>query len=87
MKHVKEKPKHPKSKLAVVALYAFNERIYRCLEQARKNSERELELTDAIEHLVEDGGKVYAVELGRHETRIDVGTPESYWNALSTTVR
>ncbi|MGA8856774.1 MAG: sugar phosphate nucleotidyltransferase [Candidatus Bathyarchaeia archaeon] len=87
VKHVKEKPRHPKSKLAIVALYAFNERIYSCIEKGRQNRHRELELTDAIERLIKDGGKVYAAELEPHETRIDVGTPESYWNALSTTMR
>ena len=87
VKHVKEKPKRPKSKLAIVALYAFNEMIYRCLEEGHRNHQRELELTHAIERLIKDDGKVYAVELGSHETRIDVGTPESYRNALSTTLR
>ncbi len=87
VKHVKGRPKHPKSKMAIVALYAFNERIYRCIEQGRQNRRRELELTDAIERLIKDDGRVYAFELGPHETRIDVGTPESYWNALRATVR
>lgn len=87
IEHVKEKPKHPKSKVAIVALYAFNERIYRCIEKTSQIRHRELELTDAIERLIKDGGKVYAVELGPHEKRIDVGTPESYWKALSTTMR
>ncbi len=86
VKHVREKPKHPKSKMAIVALYAFNEGIYRCIEKGRDYRHGELELTDAIERLISDGGKIYAVELGPHETRIDVGTPESYWNALSATM-
>jgi UTP--glucose-1-phosphate uridylyltransferase len=86
VKHVEEKPKRPKSRIAVVALYAFNGRIYHCIERAHARGNRELELTDAIEGLVKEGGRVYAVELKSYETRIDVGTPESYWNALRATV-
>lgn len=86
VKHVEEKPRHPKSRIAIVALYAFNERIYHYIENARERSGHELELTDAIEALVKDGGKVYAVELNSNETRIDIGTPESYWNALRETM-
>lgn len=86
VKHVEEKPRHPKSRIAIVALYAFNERIYPFIQGARVSHDRELELTDAIEALVRDGGRVYGVELDSYETRIDVGTPESYWDALRATM-
>lgn len=82
VKHVEEKPKHPKSKIAIVALYAFNEKIYHYLERVHSNEGRELQLTSAIERLIEDGGRVYCLELKKYETRIDVGTPESYWDAV-----
>jgi UTP--glucose-1-phosphate uridylyltransferase len=86
VKHVEEKPRRPKSNIAIVALYAFNERIYQCIERAREYHDRELELTHAIEGLVKDEGKVYAVELSSDETRIDIGTPEAYWAALRATM-
>jgi len=86
VKHVEEKPQHPKSKVAIVALYAFNERVYSSLEVVRGHHDRKLELTDAIEELIKGGGRVYAVELNSHETRIDIGTPDSYWNALRATM-
>jgi UTP--glucose-1-phosphate uridylyltransferase len=85
IRHVEEKPRRPKSKMAIIALYVFNERIYPCIAKARQRRPRELELTDAIEHLILDGGRVYALELEAQETRVDVGSPESYWNALRTT--
>ena len=84
--HVKEKPRHPKSKLAIVALYAFDERIYSCIKAARGPKHREVELTDAIERLIQDGGKVYALQLMPEETRVEVGTPGSYSNALKMTM-
>jgi len=86
VEHVEEKPQHPKSKVAIVALYAFNERVYRCLEIVRGHHDRELELTDAIRELIKDGGRVYAVELNSREKRVDIGTPDSYWNALRATM-
>jgi len=86
VKRVEEKPRRPKSRVAIVALYAFNESIHDYIEKARGYHAHELELTDAIEGLIEDGGKVYGVELNADETRIDVGTPESYWNALRATM-
>ena len=86
VRHVEEKPRRPKSRVAIVALYAFNKRIYRYIEEARGYHGRELELTDAIERLIKGGGRVYAVELNSHETRVDIGTPESYWNALRATM-
>jgi UTP--glucose-1-phosphate uridylyltransferase len=86
VRHVEEKPRHPKSRLTIVALYAFNEKIYHCIERARQYQGRELELTSAIEGLIKERGKVYAVELASYEKRIDIGTPESYWNALRATM-
>lgn len=86
VKHVEEKPKHPKSKIAIVALYAFNDRIYQCLEETRNRDHHELELTDAIERLIKDEGRVYAVELKPSEKRYDIGTPESYWNTLKASM-
>jgi len=40
-------------------------------------------LTDAIQSLIDEGGVVYAVEL-REGRRVDVGTSETYWDALKT---
>jgi len=87
IKHVEEKPRRPRSRISIVALYAFNYKIYHYLEKMRAYHERELQLTDAIEELIKDGGRVYALELNSNITRIDVGTPSSYWNALKATMR
>jgi len=87
VKHIVEKPKHPKTKIAVVALYAFNQKIYDCIEKLPHRPDHELQLTDAIEKLVQETDNVYALELKTSETRIDVGTPESYWHALRATMK
>jgi dTDP-glucose pyrophosphorylase len=82
---VEEKPRRPKSNIAIVGIYVFNPRIFDCIEHVRSGNEGEIELTDAIQRLVDEGGGVYGVELSSDETRIDVGTPESYWAALEAT--
>ena len=82
---VEEKPRRPKSNIAIVGIYLFKPKIYDCIENVRAGRDREIQLTDAIRRLVDEGGRVYAVELSSNETRIDVGSPESYWTALEAT--
>lgn len=80
-----EKPEVPPSNLATIAIYVFNNKIYRALEETQPDKSGEVQLTDAIKRLITIGGQVYAVKLYPDEKRIDVGTPESYWNALKET--
>ncbi len=39
----------------------------------------EVQLTDGIQHMVDAGLKVFAWELGVDGVRLDIGSPESYW--------
>jgi len=82
-----EKPEKPPSNIAAVAIYVFNEKIYKAIEMVKPDRGGEIQLTDAIKNLILNGGKVYSVELLPHEKRIDVGTPESYWIALEETFK
>jgi UTP--glucose-1-phosphate uridylyltransferase len=78
-----EKPSSPQSNLAVVAIYVFRNSIFRELKRTKPDGDGELQLTDAIRNLIRNGGRVYAVSLLPSETRIDIGTPQSYWSAMS----
>jgi len=80
-----EKPKAPPSNLAVVAVYMFSSKIFASLETTGFDESGELQLTDAIQGLISEGSKVYALELGMKEKRVEIGTPDSYWKALTTT--
>ena len=80
-----EKPKAPPSNLAVVAIYMFSWKIFDYLEATGFDERGELQLTDAIQGLVSEGSMVYALKLGRGEIRVEIGTPDSYWKALTTT--
>ena len=77
VEHLEEKPRRPKTNLAVIATYIFKPSIFCELEKVEPDRNGEIQLTDAIGSLVANG-KCIAVELGAAEKRIDVGTPESY---------
>jgi len=82
VKSIEEKPERPPSKLAVVPIYAFTPKIFEELERTKPGKDGEIQLTDAIQSLVTRHRKVYAVQLKPGEVKIDIGNPETYWQAL-----
>ena len=89
VKQVIEKPSRPRSKLAIMALYVFNPTIFEALHATPPGQGGEVQLTDAIQKLIDDGRKVQAIKLSRTEIRhwIDIGNPEDYWQALTLSYR
>jgi len=79
-----EKPRVPRSNMATIAVYIFKPIIYREIEKLKPDKSKEIQLTDAIQGLINQGNKVYAIELEEGK-RIDIGTSEIYWKALNTT--
>ncbi|HML03700.1 MAG TPA: hypothetical protein VK487_10090 [Candidatus Bathyarchaeia archaeon] len=53
------------------------------MEQTQPGRSGEIQLTDAIQMLVDWGLRVYAVKLRKDHKRLDIGNLERYWSALS----
>jgi dTDP-glucose pyrophosphorylase len=81
---VKEKPEHPKTNLAVCAVYIFSPKIFEKLKEIKTDGE--LQLTYGIEKLIEDGCKVYGMLL-EEEKWLTIGNPEDYSHTLEYTYK
>jgi len=83
VRKVVEKPEKPPTKLAIMPIYAFNTSIFKALEAISPGKGGEMQLTDGIQMLIDWGLKVLAVKLEPHMIRLDIGNPESCWEALN----
>jgi glucose-1-phosphate thymidylyltransferase len=54
VKKVMEKPKNPPTNLALVGAYIFDHNIYTAIDAIKPSARGELEITDAIEYLIEN---------------------------------
>lgn len=79
---VVEKPDKPATNLAIMAMYVFNPMIFKALEATKPGKNGEIQLTDAIQKLVDWGLKVYAIKLDDKYSHLDIGSPQRYWEAL-----
>lgn len=67
-----EKPAEPRSNLAIVGVYAFGPSIAGSVAAIEPSARGEYEITDAVQHLVSDGGTVRSAEMSGWW--IDTGT-------------
>lgn len=85
--NLEEKPEKPKSKMAIMPIYIFDTIVFKAIELTRPGKGGEIQLTDAIQRLVDWNLKVYAVKLRPDEQRLDIGTPKTCWESLNLSYR
>ena len=56
---VVEKPKEPKSNLAVIGIYMFDHHVFEAVNNVKPSARGELEITDTIQYLIDHGFRVH----------------------------
>ena len=71
------------SDLAVCGRYLFDPEIIDALQQTEFDSKNEIQLTDAINKVIENGSHAWGVRLQPGTKRYDIGNMESYTSAFA----
>jgi glucose-1-phosphate thymidylyltransferase len=75
---IEEKPKYPKSNLAVTGIYMYDSEVFEIIKTLKPSSRGELEITDVNNAYIQRGTLTYGILEGWWT---DAGTPESLFRA------
>lgn len=78
----KPRPEAAPSRLAIAARYVFSPVIFDMLRRVEPDQRGEIQLTDAIQMLCEEGRRVLAFKLPAGERRYDIGNFPSYYQTF-----
>jgi glucose-1-phosphate thymidylyltransferase len=79
---IEEKPKQPRSSLAVIGLYFYDETVVEIAHNLKPSPRGELEITDVNNKYVERG-TAHLLQLGRGYAWLDTGTHDSFLDAAN----
>jgi glucose-1-phosphate thymidylyltransferase len=66
LNRIVEKPANPASNLAVIGIYMFDHHVFQAVEQLKPSARGELEITDTIQRLIDNGLRVHTEILDRY---------------------
>jgi UTP--glucose-1-phosphate uridylyltransferase len=78
----KPRPEDAPSNLAIAGRYVFSPLIFDLIRAVKPDKRGEIQLTDAIQRLCEEGRRVLAVKLPADEKRYDIGNFPSYFETF-----
>ena len=78
----KPKPEEAPSNLAIAGRYIFSPVIFDMIRRVKPDQRGEIQLTDAIQRLCDEGRRVMGVRLGPAERRYDIGNFPSYFESF-----
>jgi len=78
----KPRPENAPSRLAIAGRYVFSPLIFDMIRRVDPDHRGEIQLTDAIQHMCEEGRRVLAFKLPASEKRYDIGNFPSYFETF-----
>ena len=70
------------SNLAIAARYVLAPAIFDAIRRTPPGKGGEIQITDAIRLLIQEGGKAYGIRLRTDERRYDIGNFQAYFRAF-----
>lgn len=77
---IEEKPKNPKSNIAITGLYIFDNKVIEIAKKIKPSKRNELEITDVINEYLKENELTVEL-LNKNDKWFDTGTPESLFEA------
>jgi UTP--glucose-1-phosphate uridylyltransferase len=78
----KPDPRNAPSNLAIAGRYVFSPVVFDMIRRVKPDARGEIQLTDAIQFLCDEGRRVVAVKLAPSEKRYDIGNFPSYFESF-----
>tara|TARA_B100001179_G_scaffold144794_1_gene104744 strand:- start:2634 stop:3518 length:885 start_codon:yes stop_codon:yes gene_type:complete len=76
-----EKPKKYISNLAIMPVNSFHYEIFNILKKIKPGKGNEIQLTDAIQKMIDLDFDIKGFQIHRSSLHFDIGTSENYWHA------